>query len=342
MTPEEKFELITKDLQEVVGKEELKELLKKRDLKLYWGTAPTGRPHVGYLVPMLKIGEFLKAGCYVKVLLADLHAYLDNMKTSFELLEHRTKYYEELIRILLQSLGIDITKLEFIKGSEFQLTKEYTLDMYRMAVTASVAECKKAGAEVVKQTDNPKLGGLIYPIMQALDEQYLNVDAQFGGLDQRKIFMFAREFLPKIGYKARIELMNPMAPGLTGGKMSSSEEHSKIDLLDTPELVRKKLSKAYCPEGVLDDNGVMAWARLIIFKIKQMQNEPFIVERPEKWGGNLTYHSYEKLEQDFVSKQLHPQDLKIAMAKEINKILEPVRNYMADKQDLIKKAYPDE
>jgi tyrosyl-tRNA synthetase len=36
--------------------------------------------------------------------------------------------------------------------------------------------------------DHPLLSGLIYPGLQALDEEYLKVDAQFGGTDQRKIF----------------------------------------------------------------------------------------------------------------------------------------------------------
>ena len=88
----------------------------------------------------------------------------------------------------------------------------------------------KAASEVVKQGDNPKLAGLIYPVMQALDEEYLKVDAQFGGLDQRKLLMFARENLPKIGYKRRIEIMTPMLPGLAGNKMSASDSKSKIDL----------------------------------------------------------------------------------------------------------------
>jgi tyrosyl-tRNA synthetase len=30
-------------------------------------------------------------------------------------------------------------------------------------------------------------------IIQALDEEYLKVDAQFGGVDQRKIFTFAEK-----------------------------------------------------------------------------------------------------------------------------------------------------
>lgn len=51
--------------QEVLGEERLDEVIKNRDLKLYWGTATTGRPHIAYFVPMSKIGDFLKAGCEV-------------------------------------------------------------------------------------------------------------------------------------------------------------------------------------------------------------------------------------------------------------------------------------
>ena len=35
------------------------------DMQIYWGTSPTGRPHIGYFVPMSKIGDFLIAGCEV-------------------------------------------------------------------------------------------------------------------------------------------------------------------------------------------------------------------------------------------------------------------------------------
>lgn len=45
---------------------------------------------------------------------------------------------------------------------------------------------------------------------KALDEEYLKVDAQFGGIDQRKIFTFAEKYLPMLGYTKRIHLMNPM------------------------------------------------------------------------------------------------------------------------------------
>ena len=61
----EKKHLITRNLQEVIGEDRIDEVLKTRDLKLYWGTATTGKPHVAYFLPMSKIGDFLKAGCEV-------------------------------------------------------------------------------------------------------------------------------------------------------------------------------------------------------------------------------------------------------------------------------------
>ena len=95
-----KVQLVTRNLQEVLGSDSLVDLLKKKDehLRIYWGTATTGRPHIAYFVPMMKIADFLKAGCHVTVLLADLHAYLDNMKAPWELLERRTDYYGHVIR----------------------------------------------------------------------------------------------------------------------------------------------------------------------------------------------------------------------------------------------------
>jgi hypothetical protein len=65
MTPDEKYTLITRNLQEVLGEDTIKSVLKERDLVMYWGTAPTGKPHIGYFVPMQKLADFLKAGCKV-------------------------------------------------------------------------------------------------------------------------------------------------------------------------------------------------------------------------------------------------------------------------------------
>jgi tyrosyl-tRNA synthetase len=339
----DKYNLITKNLQEVVGDDEIMEILKERDLKVYWGTAPTGKPHVAYFVPIVKIADMLKAGCNVKILFADLHAYLDNQKAPWNLLEHRTDYYEFVIKEMLKSIEVPLDKLEFVRGTDFQLGNEYSLDMYRLATMASTRDTKKAGAEVVKQLDNPKMGPLLYPILQALDEQYLDVDAQFGGVDQRKIFMFAREFLPKIEYSKRIHLMNVMIPGLTGEKMSSSDAGSKIDLLDDAKTVIKKMNKAFCPEGEIRGNGVLGFMKTVVFPTIEVKGKRFLIERDEKYGGNLEFENYVELEKAYASKEIHPADLKKAMAEELNKLLNPIRKAFESNekiQFITKLAYP--
>ena len=315
-----KYELITRNLQEVIEEKELKELLKKKKTpSAYWGTMPTGSISLAYFFPMLKVADFLKAGLKVKILLADLHAALDSV--SWDILEKRYQYYKEAILTILKTIEVPVTKLEFVKGSELQLKKEYFHDLLKLSTYSTINDAKKSAAEVVKLGDHPKLSGVIYPLMQALDEEYLKVDIQFGGMDQRKIMVFAREFLPKIGYKKRVELINPLIRGLVGEKMSSSIESTKIDLLDPEESVKKKINKADCVAGN-PNNGILELVRYLILGTK----DKFIIERPEKYGGNLEYKTYEKLEKDFVSKKLHPLDLKNSVSKEINILLKKIRS----------------
>jgi len=345
MTPEEKFELITRNLQEVVDEEKLKSILAERNLKVYWGTAPTGKPHIGYFVAMFKIRDLLNAGCEVTILFADIHAFLDNMKSSIEELSFRTEYYEFIIKNMLKSVGADISKLKFVKGSEFQFDKDYTFDMYKISSLANTRDTQRAGAEVVKQIANPKMSNLLYPILQALDEIYLKVDAQFGGVDQRKIFMFAREFLPAIGYSKQIHLMNPMIGGLQpGGKMSASNPNSKIDILDSEKIVRKKLNKGFCEEGNIEENWFLDFASTVMFPHLKDENKIFIINRPEKFGGPIEYKDFLELRSAFANKQLHPADLKLGIIDYVNNLLKPIREE-AEKQEIAKlmeKAYQTE
>lgn len=340
MSPAAKLEFIKRNLQEILGEDKIVEILKDRDLKVYWGTATTGKPHVAYFVPMSKIADFLKAGCEVTILFADLHAYLDNMKAPWELLELRAQYYEAVIKAMLQSIGVPLEKLKFVKGSDYQLSREYTLDVYRLASMVTEHDAKKAGAEVVKQVEHPFLSSLLYPGLQSLDEEYLKVDAQFGGVDQRKIFTFSEKYLPQLGYTKRIHLMNPMVPGLTGGKMSSSLDDSKIDLLDSPAVVKKKLKKAFCEPGNLEENGVLAFVKHVIFPL--FRDEDFVVKRDESNGGNVAYSDYQSLEDDFRTLKLHPGDLKASVEGYLNRLLGPIRKIFEDPklQKLSSQAYP--
>lgn len=260
------------------------------------------------------------------------------MKSTWELLEFRTQYYIRVIKGMLRSLGIPLDKLKFVTGTDYELSADYTLDMYRLSSLVTEHDAIKAGAEVVKQVANPKISGILYPELQALDEEYLHVDAQFGGTDQRKIFMFAKKYLPKIGYKSRIHLMNVMVPGLVGEKMSSSDENSKIDLIDDAKTVQRKIRTAFCEPGNVETNGVLSFATMVLFNIVEM---PYVVNRPEKFGGQQLFHSAQEMVDAFAKQELSPQDLKESVAEYLNKLLEPIRaDFTAQEaRDLVFKAY---
>lgn len=353
MLPQNRYDLITKNLQEVLGDDQLKQKLDNHEqLKIYWGTSPTGKPHIGYLLPLIKLAHFLKAGCRVIVLFADLHAYLDSMKTSWDLLENRTKYYEIVIKKVLQIINVDTSVLFFVRGTQFQLTDRYTLDMYKLLSKTTVHKAQKAGAEVVKQSENPLISSLIYPILQVLDEEYLEADVEFGGIDQRKIFTLSQEILPTIGYKKRIHLMNPMIPSFVreatqeniSHKMSSSDPNSKIDLLDSVKSIHQKVNKAFCEEGNMCDNPLLVFCKYVIFPILELKSETnFVIHRPKKFGGDALFTNYDTLETFFINKLLHPGDLKKGVTDFLVTLLEPLREMFesnTELQSLIKKAYP--
>lgn len=343
------MELITRNLQEVYGKDSLNKLITSgKTITVYWGTAPTGRIHVGYFVPFLKIADFVAAGCKVIILIADLHATLDNLKSSFESVKLRSTYYETIIGITLRTLGVNTDNVQFCRGTSFQLSPEYTLDMYRANTLMTVSKVQHAGAEVVKQTDNPLMSGLLYPTLQALDFEYLKADAFLGGIDQRKICMYSADLLPRLGYKRQqIHLMNPMIPGLskvsgkTESKMSSSEASTKIDLLDTRKELQKKIGSTYCVERDISDNTLLTcFVKNVLFPIMTMKGiTEFNIIRPENYGGNIYYSTYDELECAFIDGRLHPVDLKLGIVDNLDKILEPIRKTMESHAKLIHEAY---
>ena len=71
--------------------------------------------------PKACVADFLNAGCEVTILFADLHAYLDNMKAPWALLQLRTEYYEHAIKAMLESLGVPLDKLKFVRGTDYQV-----------------------------------------------------------------------------------------------------------------------------------------------------------------------------------------------------------------------------
>ncbi|WP_456375126.1 tyrosine--tRNA ligase [Methanocaldococcus sp.] len=300
------FEMIKKNTSEIVSEEELKEVLNKTNKKAYIGFEPSGKIHLGHYLQIKKMIDLQNAGFDIIILLADLHAYL-NQKGELDEIREIGEYNKKVF----EAMGL---KAKYIYGSEFQLEKDYTLNVYKLALKTTLKRARRSMELIAREDENPKVAEVIYPIMQVNDIYYLDVDVAVGGMEQRKIHMLARELLPK----KVVCIHNPVLTGLDGeGKMSSSKGNF-IAVDDSPETIREKIRKAYCPAGIIEKNPIMEIAKYFL-------KYPLTIKRPEKFGGNLTVNSYEELEELFINKKLHPMDLKNAVAEELIKILEPIR-----------------
>ncbi|MEM3227535.1 MAG: tyrosine--tRNA ligase [Candidatus Micrarchaeaceae archaeon] len=329
-----RMELVLRNSAELLTKPELEELLmSKAAPSVYIGRAITGPLHIGHLVSLGKLLDLQKAGFKTIVLLADLHAVLDDLKSSWEDLGIRKEYTQKAIELSIEWKE----KPKFMTGSDFELGKDYQTDIFKLSTLSTVKSALHAASEVTRMK-NPKVSELIYPIMQALDEQYLGVDMQLGGVDQRHILTFAREYMPKIGYSKRIELMMPLLPSLKGPgvKMSSSLPGTIIKINASEKEIFESVNNAYCPLGSVVENPIVEIASLLI-----LPNEgKLLVERERKFGGDIEISTPQQLKELYAKKLLHPADLKKAVAGYLVKRLKKAREYFESNEDLLRRLGP--
>lgn len=315
----DRLTLIKRNTEEIVTQEELEQLLEiKESPTAYVGYEPSGKIHMGHVLTVNKLIDLQNAGFEVTVLLADVHAYLNEKGTMEEVREIADFNKECFI-----ALGLEERKTKFVYGSDYQLEPDYMLSVLKLARDTTLNRAKRSMDEVSRSADNPRVSQMIYPLMQAVDIAKLGVDVAVGGIDQRKIHMLAREELPGLRYKAPICIHTPILLGLDGKKMSSSSNNF-ISMDDSEKEVKKKINKAFCPEGEIVDNPVLA-----LFKYHIMPRfEEITIYRSEKYGGDLHYPGYGELEAGFALRELHPMDLKASAADYMNRILAPVREKM--------------
>lgn len=315
-----RFGKITSNLEEAVTTEELRTLLDGAEcVTAYAGYEPSGRLHLGHLLTAYKLIDLQDAGVNIIILLADLHAYL-NEKGTIDQIEEWARYY----RRCFAALGLK-SDTKYVLGSDYQLDAEYTKLVLRLARDTTLNRARRSMDEVSRNAEDPVVSQMIYPLMQTADIGFLDVDIAVGGIDQRKIHMLAREALHSLGFKTPICLHTPILLGLDGNKMSSSKDNL-IAVEDTSESIKQKIQAAYCPPQNIDDNPIMQLYELYIFP----QFGDVELKRPERYGGDVCYNSLSSLKLDYEKGLIHPLDLKNGAAVYIEQIIAPVSRMLAE------------
>ncbi|MBN1193998.1 MAG: tyrosine--tRNA ligase [Methanomicrobiaceae archaeon] len=309
------YSLVTRNTVEIVTDDELKAVLKQPVKRVYAGYEPSGEIHLGHLVTITKLIDMRDAGFDVTVLLADLHAFLNRKGTMEEvraLADYNRRCFE----------AVGLTGVDFVLGSDVQLNPEYELRVLELSQQITLNRAKRSMDEVGRQMEHPTVSQMVYPIMQMVDIETLGVDAAVGGIDQRKIHMLARENLPAVGGRAPVCIHTPILNGLDGKKMSSSSGNY-ISVVDSESDIKKKIKKAFCPPETTE-NPIL---QLLQFHVFPRLSE-ITLRRPEKFGGNREFESYDEIEQAYTNGEVHAMDLKNAAADGLIEVLGPVRDFM--------------
>jgi tyrosyl-tRNA synthetase len=311
--PTTRFELITRNAEEVVTEDEVWDIaFEPAGKRAYVGYEPSGELHLGHLVTVNKLIDLQQAGMEVVILLADIHAKMNEKGDLEEIREVAKVMQRQFI-----AAGLDPDRTEFVFGSDFQLDDEYILKRHRLATETTITKTKKAvAAGIAGREDNLRLSHANYPVMQALDIPYLNIDLAVGGMAQRRVHMLARDNLPALGYDAPTCLHTPLIMGLDGKPMSSSKGNV-IAMGDDRETIESKIMDAYCPGGELEENPVVDIYKFHLFP----RFDQVTITRPDQYGGDVTYTDFDSFVDAFGSGDLHPDDAKSTAADLLDRLL---------------------
>ncbi|MBC7406096.1 MAG: tyrosine--tRNA ligase [Candidatus Parcubacteria bacterium] len=332
-------------------------------IRHYIGFEVSGQIHIGGgFFPMLQAAKLQQAGVEIILWIADYHTYLNNkLDGKLETIKTAARDYfgptmkecfraaggnPETIKILYnfddyRQIKNDQTFWDY----EFQIDKKLTLN--RVLRSMSIMG-RDSGGEVEYQMTR-------YPGMQCADVFWLQAHICQGGLDQRKIYVSARDLAYTIdpGYQLKINnktvkpitVMCPLLSGLlppetdnqgnkTVAKMSKSKPDSAIWVHDSLSEIQRKIKKAYCPmidpnlspeenQTIQNMNPILDWCQNMLYPAGQIIQ----VTRLDKFGGNVDYTNYDSLYEAYTSGSLHPMDLKNAVASSLFKILKPIYDY---------------
>jgi tyrosyl-tRNA synthetase len=174
-------------------------------LNILWGVQPRNLPGLEFLIPVMQIVKFIKAGNYITILLADIHELLDSPKIDINKIQYRGKAYVKLIQLLLELFNVNPNNILYKFGSEFQLSSDYVLDFYKISSLTTIQQTFEAREIDLSSTNldnsisksSKKMTTMIYPILQSLDEKYINCDIFYGSITQKPMCKYSEELMKK-------------------------------------------------------------------------------------------------------------------------------------------------
>ncbi len=333
---------VVRNAQEVLTPEEVRALFEREARpKAYIGFEPSGPLTVAHLITARKLRDLAEAGCDVTVFLADWHAWInDKLDGDLERIRASGRY----MQAAFSALGADPDRVRYRWASELSGSSDYWARVVRVAKATSLARTKRAMSIMGRGEEESNLdtSRLFYPAMQAADIFELPVELAYGGMDQRRAHVLAREVAHHYHWPVPVAIHTPLLSSLKGGgrmdpssgtteaKMSKSDPGTAIAITaDAPEIARR-LAAAFCPARQVEGNPVVEAARFVVFPWEGRLR----IERAEKHGGPVEFPDDAAFVAAWSEGRVHPQDLKNAVAGALDRLVAPARQFFSDHPDL--------
>ncbi len=296
MIQEQKIqEVLTRGVENIYpNKASLEKVLKSgKKLRLYNGIDPTGPTlHLGHLVQIMKLKQFQDLGHEVIVLIGDFTAQIGDPTDKFAVRKQLThkqviencKWYKDQIGKIL-----DLKKVKFKYNSEW-LGKLSFADTIKLSSNFTAQQTLSRGMfkKRIQEGRDLYLHELLYPMMQAYDSVYMDVDLEIGGNDQMFNMLAGRTLMKKMKNKEKFVLTTRLLSDSSGDKMGKTEGNM-VALNEKPNQMFGQ---------------IMSWSDSLIVSGLELCT-------------NVSIKEINQIKKDIKTNKLNPRDAKAKLACEI-------------------------
>jgi tyrosyl-tRNA synthetase len=206
------FNEILNDISHIVSKKKsFKYKLKNGLFNIYWGVTISHNLDFKLLFIFNKIINLIKIGHNITILIADIHTILD---TNNNVNDSYTTLFIENIENLIKSYNlsdVELSRIKLIKGSQFQLSKEYLLDLFKLiSINGTIKEyCDEFDLDI----NTISFTNVLHPLLQSLDEEHIKqiscneIDCQIGYSDNIKQYVFSKKKMVQLGFTSKTYLL---------------------------------------------------------------------------------------------------------------------------------------
>ncbi len=221
-------ETLTSGVEQILpDKNKLKELMKERKIRVYFGIDPTApKLHLGHTIGLRKLQEFADLGCETFLVVGTGTVFAGDPSLREET---RKKISKKEIQRNIQTWKkqakkiLDFSKVK-IKYNGDWLLKLKLEDIIDIASNISAVKLfqRDSFRRRIKNGNTVWMHEVLYPLLQGYDSVHLGVDLEIGGTDQVFNMLIGRELERKMKNKEKFVLTLSMIAGIDGKQMSKT------------------------------------------------------------------------------------------------------------------------